>query len=473
MVLRAWRAEALVVAIDKLIAILPGPLRQLAQGLTDGNSERSRSQRGALTAFVIRVASAAIAFGSQVLLARWFGTYEFGIFTYVWIWINVVGTLCALGFATSVIRFIPEYRNCGQFGLALGFLRTGRTVAFATGTLVAVTGWGFLTAYGELVEPYYRMPLTIGLLCLPAFALTDFQDGVGRAQGWLDLALGPPYIFRPLLLLTLAAVAVTTGWSRDAGTVIQGAVVATWLTVIAQFLLQKKRMIKTLPSGEQQYRLPLWFKVSLPLLLLEGFTLMMTNLDILLLDLFVEPDDIAIYFAAARTIALISFVHFAITAVAMPKFAALAAVGDGTGLRRHLADMRAWTFWPSLAGAAGLLVLGQPLLWLFGPGFIAAYPVMFVLVGGLLALAAAGPVQGLLVVTGHQNITAGVLAVTVVVNGALNLALIPVWGLSGAAAATSLSLAFQALALHLAARRVTAGEGMAPATARVHGAAAE
>ncbi len=88
-------------------------------------------------------------------------------------------------------------------------------------------------------------------------------------------------------------------------------------------------------------------------------------------------------------------------------------------------------------------------------------------------MGAAGPVQGLLVVTRHQNKTAVVLALTVVLNAGLNLALIPFWGLIGAGTATSLSLAFQALVLHVLARRVSASEVPVLASRKMHGAAAE
>jgi hypothetical protein len=48
-----------------------------------GNAEHMLVQRLAGTVFMIRVASAVLAYGSQVLLARWMGSFEFGIFVYV------------------------------------------------------------------------------------------------------------------------------------------------------------------------------------------------------------------------------------------------------------------------------------------------------------------------------------------------------------------------------------------------------
>jgi hypothetical protein len=46
------------------------------------DAEHLLAQRLAGTVFLIRVASALLAFGSQVLFARWMGSFEFGIYVY-------------------------------------------------------------------------------------------------------------------------------------------------------------------------------------------------------------------------------------------------------------------------------------------------------------------------------------------------------------------------------------------------------
>ena len=51
-----------------------------------GGSELMLIQRLAGTVFLIRVVSALLAYGSQVLFARWMGGFEFGIYVYVWTW---------------------------------------------------------------------------------------------------------------------------------------------------------------------------------------------------------------------------------------------------------------------------------------------------------------------------------------------------------------------------------------------------
>ena len=77
--------------------------------------------------------------------------------------------------------------------------------------------------------------------------------------------------------------------------------------------------------------------------------------------------------------------------------------------------MQKWCFLPSAAAAAVLLALGKPLLWMFGPEFTAAYPLMFILAIGLLMRAFAGPAQNLLVMAGHQDRVALILAITIII----------------------------------------------------------
>ena len=79
-------------------------------------------QRLAGTVFLIRVVSAALAFGSQVLLARWMGTFEFGVYVYVWTWVLLIGQAIDFGLGTAAQRFIPEYRERGLLALLRGFI---------------------------------------------------------------------------------------------------------------------------------------------------------------------------------------------------------------------------------------------------------------------------------------------------------------------------------------------------------------
>ena len=67
-------------------ALPAGPiarLRSLVGGLLSGSSEASVTKRLAGTIFIIRVVSAALAYLSQILLARWMGGSDYGVCVHV------------------------------------------------------------------------------------------------------------------------------------------------------------------------------------------------------------------------------------------------------------------------------------------------------------------------------------------------------------------------------------------------------
>ncbi|MCB1506648.1 MAG: lipopolysaccharide biosynthesis protein [Hyphomicrobiaceae bacterium] len=418
-----------------------------------GENETTRTQRDALTAFAVRVASAALLYLSQIVLARWMGGFEYGIYVFVWTWVLVLGGLSHLGLNLVMIRLIPEYREKGEFDLLRGLLRGGRLAALGIGTIFAALGAAMLWAFGSHIENHFVLPLFLALVCVPMFALTDIQDGIGRGQAWMGVALLPPYVLRPLLLLAAMSVAYLAGLPMQATTAAGAAILATWLAALIQTAVINRRLAHAMPSGTRAYDFGFWFKTSAPLMMIVGADLVLQNTDLLVISRYLTPTDVGIYYAAAKTMALIMFVHYAVGSAVANRFAALNARGDREGLRQFVRDAVNWTFWPSLLCAVAILALGKPLLWLFGPKFTEGYPVMFVLVIGFLFRSAMGPAEFLLNMLGEQALCATVLSFTALLNIALNFALVPNFGLMGAATATALSLVTAAVMNYIVVRR--------------------
>ena len=84
------------------------------RGLLGGSSEASVTRRLAGTIFIIRVFSAALAYFSQILLARWMGGSDYGVYVYVWTWVLLLGSMMDFGISASAQKIIPEYRTSGE-----------------------------------------------------------------------------------------------------------------------------------------------------------------------------------------------------------------------------------------------------------------------------------------------------------------------------------------------------------------------
>lgn len=427
--------------------------RALLRELVRGTHDNAKAQRTALNAFAIRVLAAVIVYGTQILIARFIGEKDYGIYVFVWSCVLIFGGISSLGFSISIARFVPEYRERGETALLRGAITTTRWLPVLIASIGAAAGAAIVYFAGSLIASPYVLPLFLGLICIPAYAMSDGADGVSRAHNWINLALVPIYLVRPLLLLALMIAAYASGVSIGADTALYAAVAACWLTAVIQYVLLSLRLKREIPAGPRAYRIKTWVGVSAPIFLVESFFYLMTHTDVLMLSLLRSPEEVGIYYAAVKTLALVSFVHFAVAAASAHKFSEYYARNDHGRLEAFARNAVHWTFWPSLLGIIGLLILGQPLLSLFGEGFTVAYPVMFVFAIGLLARAAIGPAERLLNVVGKEGLCAKIYAGAFAFNIAANVLLIPHWGIYGAAAATSAAYILESILLVWAVKR--------------------
>ncbi len=417
------------------------------------NEGDSGARHMALVAFVIRVMSAAIAFGSQIVLARMMGDFEYGIFVFVWVLVVLVGNLSCLGFHAAQVRFLPHYQALNLRAEIRGLTTTARIFAMVSASLVALTGFMLLKLFENQVEPYYVVPLFIAFLILPMVALGDAMEGTARAHSWGVTALGPTYLVRPVLILVFMGAAVYLGAPATAETAMVTSLAATYVTTVSQFFNINRLVNRTHERGPMVINFFAWFKLAIPLFLIEGFSFLLTNSDVVVVGLFMEPRDVAIYFAASKTMALVQFVNFSVKAASAPRFSALIAGNDRNALAQFAGQTVRWAFWPGLLVGLAALASGHLLLGMFGPTFISGYDLMIILFAGILAKASVGPGEALLAMAGQQTLCVKLYAAALLVNIALNVILIPIFGLEGAACATAAAMMVEALLLHVFVRR--------------------
>jgi O-antigen/teichoic acid export membrane protein len=428
-------------------------LARLRSMLFGGSSEASVTRWLAGTIFIIRVISAALAYLSQILLARWMGGSDYGVYVYVWTWVLLLGSMMDFGISASAQKIIPEYRTAGEHALLRGFLAGSRWMTFVASVAVSLLLAGVVKALAPWIAANAIVPLYIGCITLPAFVVANTQDGIARSHDWMRLGLMPQFIVRQALIIGITAGAVVLGFNLGATAAMMASAAAVWIAMISQLIVLNRRLALHIEPGAKRYDFRGWLAVSLPILLVESFYLLLSYTDVLVLQQFRTSEEVGIYFAVVKTLALVSFIHYAMSATTAHRFAEYHALGDKERLSAYVAHAINWTFWPSLAATIVLLALGKPLLWLFGAQFVTGYDIMFIAAIGLVARSAIGPVERLLNMLGHQYICAAAYAFAFVMNVVLCLALVPRFGGYGAAAATSISLVLETVLLFWIVRR--------------------
>lgn len=404
-----------------------------------------RLARGAIFAFAIQVVGAGLGYLLQIAFARWMGVSQFGTYTYLMAWVTTLGLLIGLGFPTSVLRFIPEYRTFGDNDRIRGLIRWSRWATLATGLVIAVVGTAIAVTF---TSSKTDTAVVLAVLLIPVGALINLDLAIIRAGGRVVGAFAPSLVIRPFLILVAAAAVwiVSRRLTADTGLSITLAAFA----VVA--LLQSRLVREVVRRGKRPYSVTYeprrWLQVSAPLLLVAGFQIALGQTDILVLGTVSGARDAGLYLAASKTALLVGYLLVAVNAVAAPLFSEFETKGDRAGLQRLATVSALWIFWPTLMVAVGLALLAPYVLGLFGPDFVVAEGALLILLVGQLVSAGCGSVGFLLSMTGHQNDLARVYGIVAVLNVAVCYAGVRAFGLNGAACATSISLIVWNVWLH-------------------------
>ena len=433
-------------------SLFAGLVARLRAILTERSDQRM-AQLAAGQVFLVRVANAMLTLLSQVLLARWMGAFEFGVYVYAWTMVLMIGCLSDMGLASAARRFIPEYTSLNAPDKLRGFLSGSRWLAFAISTVIGATGVTVIYFAKPWIDSFAVVPLYLACAIVPIYGLVQMQAGIAQSYDWPNLALMPFYIIRTTVVMLAMGAIWLIGAATDAITAMLVSVIAVYAVTIGQGFVLERRLKDKVPAGARAYDIKIWLSTSLPIFVVEGFYLLLTYVDILAIEHFRSPEDVAVYYAGARLLAIVAFVYFAIASSTAHKFTEYHVAGDKEKLAAFFAQTIRWTFWPSLAVCAGILLLGKPLLYLFGPNFQAAYPVMFILAVGMMSRAAVGPAERLLNMLGDQKKCAAIYAGAFAINLVLCVVLIPRIGIEGAGVATSSALIIESILLYYVARK--------------------
>ncbi|MEM8652999.1 MAG: oligosaccharide flippase family protein [Pseudomonadota bacterium] len=430
------------------------PVLQRADEILTGQTDNARTQRIALIVFAIRIASAFITFVSQIILARWLGEFNYGVFVAVWVAVLIVTTISCIGFPSAVVRYIAEYQEKEEFGLMRGVIRASIGIVAVSATTISAFGFFVLYNYPQLLAEHFMIPALIGAIYLPMLALENVMGNIARAFNWPMTAYLPVFVFRPVGMLIVLGIALIAGFAADAETALWSTLIAAYTTTISKLIYIIYRLRKVIVPEKPEYKIKTWFLVAAPIFLVEGFYVLHTSIDVLFVSYLVNPEETAIYFASVKILALVHFVYFAVRSTAAPKYAALNTAGDMVKFQQFVQTSVSWTFCPTLFLALIVCVLGKFILMLFGDAFTAGYSIVWILALGIVLRSAVGPAESLLVMAGGQIACASIYAVTFSVNIALNLALIPIYGIEGAAIATACAFGFESLGLYVIANRL-------------------
>lgn len=223
----------------------------------------------------------------------------------------------------------------------------------------------------------------------------------------------------------------------------------TMASLIAAFgyaAVWKKNLTYTEPVVLQQADYNNMLKESLPMLMTGSIFFILNWIDNLFIGYFKSESDVGIYDTAFKIATASAIILQAVNAIQAPVFAEYKAGGDLRKLRESVFQSNRLLFLLTLPLTFIILIIPEFLLGIFGDEFKGGAVCLSILAVSNMLSAICGSVGILLQMTGYQAIYNKIIMVAATLSIVLNLLLIPVWGITGAAIASSAAKIFQNLA---------------------------
>lgn len=387
-----------------------------------------------------------------VLFARTLGPEGFGIYSVAFALIALLAVPAEMGLPTLVVREVASFSAKGNSRAVSNFSRealiSALYVSALVATLSALVTW--LLVYRNDAGDGAVTLLLACLLIIPS-ALLKVATRVLHGIQVLLLGQAIELLMRPLFVATVAAVlfwALPATRSPQMAIFIQvaAAVVALPICVIAMksYLPELRLLSLSLPSANI-------LKRAVPFTLISSAAILTSQADTLMLGWLEGPATAGIYRVAGTSAALVVFGLQVVNSVLAPKCAHLYELEEFEELQRTVSLSTRVSLAVATIVAVILLLANETLIvWVFGKEYVAAWLPLSILVIGQWLNAAFGSVGVLLNMTGNESIVARAVWISAAGNVVLNVILIPVFGMVGAACATVASLLYLNAALFYA-----------------------
>lgn len=403
--------------------------------------------------FVARIAGAALGLVTQVLLARSMPADSLGLFFFAMSASAVLAVVAAAGYPQASMRFLTRYRAFARGARYAGFIRfAGRDIAGLSGALAAALVLGaWLLADAETART-----LTLAALAIPALAIGQLLGAIAIADRKFLLASLPDFLITPVGLLLVVGVMTGLGTTPAPETLLLAAVcLYAANTLLKRIGLRRSRLLPDRAAKRVDPPARLWRGTSYPLLMLALFTALFADVALLLASPFVARAELAVFAICLKISFLAAFAMQAVHQTALPAIAEDLHRGRAREAMARASESNRANVAVALVATILALLFGERVLAIFGPAFAEASTALTILMGALVVRALAGPASQMLTVLGRQWIVLAACPAALGVLAAANAALIPGFGLTGAAIAVFLSMSLWSAALAVALARTT------------------
>jgi O-antigen/teichoic acid export membrane protein len=377
-----------------------------------------------------------------LLLSRLLGPEGYGAYAFAIAWALLLAVPAMLGLSQLVVREIAIYRVRADWSRVRGLLRWANRAVLAASLVISLTA---AAAFAVLDWPASGLfePTLVGLALIPLVTLVAIRQSAMQGFGAVVLARVPEALAVPTLMIAFVLV-LEAGLADgiSAGTAAGSQVLAAACAALLGMYLLRRTVPREVPGAQPRYETRVWIVGALPILVASGIQAVNVQTGTILTGSIAGAEEAGIYSVSTRIAVLLSFLLLAAVPSLMPAIAELNEKAESDALQRLLKRASQLLFFGSLPLVIGAIVFAGPLLELFGGDFGTGVDALRILCIGQLVQIGTGLAGTVLIMIGEAGQATAAVAAGTVVNLLLSAALIPAFGVEGAAVGTAASVAF-------------------------------
>ncbi|MFC3960243.1 flippase [Halovivax cerinus] len=372
----------------------------------------------------------------MVVLARLLGPTEYGLLFLAIAVFGVLGVFSKLGIAKSCARYITTYKaqDPGQLPHIL------RVSVLFNAATVTVVGIALLLGHRHLAvvleEPALVPFLLLGLLFLPFQALATFTRLT--LQGFEEIETAATvHALNRISRLVIAAALVIAGFGA-LGALVGYVVSFAVASLVGLWVVHRRAFRSVEPASAMESGLRRRIgEYTVPLTATNTANVLDKQIDTVLVGFFLSPIAVSYYVISKQIVEFLEAPVSALGFTLSPSFGAQKADGNVAEAARMYEEALTHSLLLYIPAAAGIVLVAEPTIELvFGAAYLDAVPVLQILSLYAILQAVTKITSNALDFLGRAKSRAIVKGATAAGNVVLNVALIPILGVAGAAIAT-------------------------------------
>jgi O-antigen/teichoic acid export membrane protein len=388
----------------------------------------------AIRTMAVRVGGMGLNFLLGIALARWLGKEGFGVYAFANSWVALLTPLLIIGLDRLMVKDMAAYRATENWPLMRGVAIRAVQLCAAASVLGALVAGFCLSLAGKPEEAAKTAVVIVAFIGLPLRVVASVLESGIRGLDKVSLSQIPDNLVTPgLMLVSIVACWIFVPADPKVATTLNVAINA--VVCVLMGVLFWRELPGAVKTVQAEYQTSAWLKVSMPFAFVSVLLAVSKQTPAILLGHLRSTDLVGVYAAASRGSDLIWFPLIVINLSLAPAVARLYARNEMEQLQVTVTKATRAAFAISLLLCGAMMLGAHWFLLILGDGFTSGATALRILCATQFFNALMGSVGVLMSMTKHEKAMASSLLLSTVVTVALDFALIPPFGVEGAAVA--------------------------------------